>query len=161
MKLIFLLIPVVFLLSCSYDDDQEDQTKKEGIVADYFPDFPVYHFANIQLGQPVEDAKESLGTLNYSRKEPLDHHFEGPNDVEVIFPVEAETLHSFKIFLFAEEDLERSEELHRFFSVNATKKNRSKSFAVYEFDNEAQVFEVSQFDQPKFIRLNFKLKTSR
>ena len=125
-----------------------------------FPHFPSQQFISIELGDELELFQEKLNTEGFKLKaEQSNHYINKELEAELVLP-ELGGSDQFKVFLFAEQDLEASEDIKDFFSKSAVAKNVSNDFSIFEFETQTKDFSITLFQQSDFLRLHFELKTT-
>ena len=158
-KLIVFLAPL-FFVACS-GDSSDESVEKDTIANQYFKGFPGMHFQEtIILSSTYTVVGKRLGEQGYEQKEEQTLHFVNNELQTEVILGEDDLIWDFKVFFFSEKDLERAIEFRDFFSKNAAEEFPSNDFCVYTFEYFAQVFSVTLFEQPDFIRLHYELKSA-
>jgi hypothetical protein len=156
-------IPFIFLFVLFYgchsakEENPNSADDASGIMR-HFPNFPENHFKEIRLGDETENTSVQLEKNGFKRIEDQPNHFQS-EEMEIILN-EGPKLNAFRLFLFNSKDIEEQQEMIDFFSKEAKSKSISKEFSAFEFETADQVFSITIFIQPDFIRLNYELKTS-
>lgn len=152
----FLIILIAF--ACGSEPSHSEETI-EGIEGKYFPGFPGTHFQHVVLGSSLFVAKTTLEEKGYHPKDDQSNHYVNEqHETEVILP-DSDLLYNFKVFFFAEEDINNVSEFKELFSTNAVEEHASEEFSIYKFNSISQEFSITLFQQADFIRLNYELKS--
>lgn len=136
-----------------------EESAEQNEIDIFFPDFPECQYKTLALGDSVQVLIEHLRKEGYLEFNHQRGHWKNEkSETEVILP-DAPVAYEFKVFFYSIRDINKSEKFKHFFEDRATESHFGNEFSVYKVSGSSKEFNVTLFEQPEFLRLNFELKS--
>ena len=147
------------LIACSPSKEENEASELTG-VATFFPDFPKKQYKSLVLGDSIQKIEVLLAESGYEEQKNNQRHWKNESwQTEVILP-ESDIMYEFKVFIYDEKLIGQGEEFKSFFEQRSSQASSGREFSVFYFTSSKASFNVTLFEQPKFIRLQYELKSS-